>query len=88
MSRLVVAKRRAHIRLNIPVHEVECPAILDLQKPLIKQCVRKFPSSLYEVRAGDRKFTLRSAACPTIYASEHIRLKATRTDQGRGPERQ
>jgi threonyl-tRNA synthetase len=70
------------------VHELECPAILDLQKPLIKQYVRKFPSSLYEVRAGDRKLTLRFAACQTIYASEHIRLKATRTDQGRGPGRQ
>ena len=76
---LVVAKRRTNIRLNIPVHELERPAILDLQKPLTKQHVRKFPISLYEVRAGDQKLTPRFAACPAIYASEHIRLKATRT---------
>ena len=34
MNRLDAAKLRTYIRLNIPVHEVECPAILDLQKPL------------------------------------------------------
>ena len=67
MNRLVIEKIRRYVRMNIRVHQVECPSILDVEQPLISQYIRRFPSTLYQVRAGKKRLALRFAACPNHF---------------------
>jgi threonyl-tRNA synthetase len=67
MNRLVVEKLRRYIRLNIRVYQVQCPSILDVEQPLIREYIRRFPSTLYDVKAGKKRLALRFAACPNHF---------------------